>query len=459
MTGQTIYAIEEDELGLLWIATNSGLTRLNPITSKITIFDKMDGLLDNDFNLHASLKDKNGYLYFGGFFGFNRFEPRQFVQELDPPLIRLVKISVSNSRLPFDPIYADLPKLTVEHHDHSVDFEFSTMDISSPGRSRYKYRLEGFASEWIDNGYRNSATFTNLPAGDYVFRVIGANSSGVWNYEGISLPIKILPAPWLTWWAISSYCLSLIALIALIKRYYDARLLNTEAKNQVKLMTNTAMAAMDDLQEQLFNEHQLVRNLRKHASRAIETVESLLSADAGEELDGRALKALEKASGRLKSLKAVESAVYFHGDQLRVNFRDAVDRLFADLFEGQPRNYCELVLANEVTEELLQVDLATQLILLVYEILQHNVPHAFEATEGIQCLHLKLDKTMSAGKLTIEFSDMGRELSDSFDRLNPNSKDMETITKLVQCLAGTLTVNIDNGTRFTIRFPLKESNS
>jgi diguanylate cyclase (GGDEF)-like protein len=65
--------------------------------------------------------------------------------------------------------------------------------------------LEGFDSDWIEAGRQRRVTYTNLDRGDYVFRVKAANSDGVWNTDGIALPITVQPAPWETWWARLGY--------------------------------------------------------------------------------------------------------------------------------------------------------------------------------------------------------------------------------------------------------------
>jgi hypothetical protein len=71
----------------------------------------------------------------------------------------------------------------------------------APERNRYRYRLEGLEKQWneVDSG-RRSATYTNLPAGKYTFRVQGSNNDGVWNSKGVTLAITVLPPWWATWW-------------------------------------------------------------------------------------------------------------------------------------------------------------------------------------------------------------------------------------------------------------------
>jgi len=65
--------------------------------------------------------------------------------------------------------------------------------------------MEGYDADWNYSGTRRYASYTNLPHGDYIFRVKGSNNDGMWNDEGASLKIKIFPAPWETTWAYMMY--------------------------------------------------------------------------------------------------------------------------------------------------------------------------------------------------------------------------------------------------------------
>ncbi|HEX9107816.1 MAG TPA: methyl-accepting chemotaxis protein, partial [Longimicrobiales bacterium] len=78
--------------------------------------------------------------------------------------------------------------------------DFAALDYTAPEKNRYAYRLEGFDERWNEIGQEHSATYTNLPAGSYVFRVKASNADGVWNEDGVALPITVKPPFWRTWW-------------------------------------------------------------------------------------------------------------------------------------------------------------------------------------------------------------------------------------------------------------------
>ena len=91
--------------------------------------------------------------------------------------------------------------LTLSYWDNVFSFEFAALSYAKSQKNRYRYRLEGFEPDWNEVGSRQRlATYTNLDPGSYVFRVQGSNSDGVWNEEGVSLPILVTPPWWMTAW-------------------------------------------------------------------------------------------------------------------------------------------------------------------------------------------------------------------------------------------------------------------
>ncbi len=79
------------------------------------------------------------------------------------------------------------------------------MDYVNPSKNEYAYILEGFDEDWIYGNNRRVANYTNVPPGDYIFRVKGSNNDGLWNEEGVTLKLSISPPPWKTWWAYILY--------------------------------------------------------------------------------------------------------------------------------------------------------------------------------------------------------------------------------------------------------------
>ncbi|MBK6598111.1 MAG: hypothetical protein IPG25_09605 [Proteobacteria bacterium] len=131
----------------------------------------------------------------------------------------LTAVDLLNQPLRGDTAVSVLDQLTLKHDENVLSLEFAALDFTDPRRNQYAYRLEGFDTEWIALDDARGARYTNLGAGEYVFKVKAASSDSVWNENGLSLPITVLPAPWRTWWAYLIYAaLACLLAVALYRR-------------------------------------------------------------------------------------------------------------------------------------------------------------------------------------------------------------------------------------------------
>jgi ligand-binding sensor domain-containing protein/signal transduction histidine kinase len=204
-----IYDILLDDNDNLWFTTGSGLVMKNPAIISVEDFEVIDELAGKEFNLKAVCKGKKGDLYFGGIDGLTTFHPDSLTSNDYLPPVHITSIVKENEHFSQSlSAYAD--QIEVSHKDYSLMFEFSALDYTNPSRNRYQYKMEGISDQWIDIGTRPFVPFTNLPPGDYVFRVIGTNSDGLWNRQGASMPVTILP-PW--WRSNLAYALYIIFLL------------------------------------------------------------------------------------------------------------------------------------------------------------------------------------------------------------------------------------------------------
>ena len=201
LANDVVYGIRSDDSGDLWLSTNHGLSRFNPRNGWTKRYHRGDGLQAEEFNFGAHYQSRNGQLFFGGPNGFNAFFPSNIELNMQPPAVRLTSVAKLNVPLATDVPYHHLTHLDLGYNDDVVTFEFAALDYAAPERNSYSYMLEGFDRDWIEAGKQRRVTYTNLDRGDYVFRVKAANSDGVWNTAGFSLPISVEPAPWETTWA------------------------------------------------------------------------------------------------------------------------------------------------------------------------------------------------------------------------------------------------------------------
>jgi diguanylate cyclase (GGDEF)-like protein len=207
LPSQVIFGIESDGAGRLWLSTGDGLARYSPRSRAIKIYHVAQGLQGEDFNFNAHYRGHDGLLYFGGNHGFNAFSPAAVDEHAPPPRIALTGVWVMTRRLARGRLPGPDRPLELAYDQKLVTFSFAALDYTAPGANRYAYRMEGFDEGWIDSGAEHRATYTNLPAGDYVFRVRAANADGIWSAAGLTIPIHVAAAPWDTTAARASYLL------------------------------------------------------------------------------------------------------------------------------------------------------------------------------------------------------------------------------------------------------------
>jgi len=198
LPNNVVLGILGDDEGNLWVTTNNGLAKFNPQTKKFTVYDSSHGLQGNEFNSNAYFRAHNGTMYIGGINGFNLFQPKEIKPNPIAPPVVVTGVKVFN-----DPLSADLSgkfPIQLSYKQNFISFEFAAFDFQAPQKNQYAYMLDGFDKNWIEAGNHRYATYTNLPGGEYTFRVKASNSDGVWNEAGIAIPLSITPPVWRTWW-------------------------------------------------------------------------------------------------------------------------------------------------------------------------------------------------------------------------------------------------------------------
>jgi len=220
LPNNVIYGIIPDEDNNLWMSTNRGICKFTPPDTNKTlpdvlIYDNYDGLQGLEFNTGAYFKDRNGYLYFGGIDGYNWFKPEEIEFNMTSPNTAIIGIDVNDQPLSADTVIEKKTHLLLRHDQDAISFYFSALSFSMPERNIYTYKLEGYDENWIQAGFRNFASYTNLDPGSYTFRVKGSNYDGAFDNEPAYIHITILRPWWGTYWAYMIYGL-LIAVFGLI---------------------------------------------------------------------------------------------------------------------------------------------------------------------------------------------------------------------------------------------------
>jgi len=202
-----VLGILPDSKENLWLSTSKGISKFNPKAKTFKNFDTDDGLQSKEFTPRAFFKSSDGKMYFGGVNGFNSFYPDKITDNTHIPPIVITDFKTFDKSVkpgeksPIRKPIAESDEIILSYRDYVFSFDFAALDFISPYENKYAYKLENFDKNWIyTDATKRTAHYANLTPGHYIFRVIGSNNDGVWNKEGVSIKITIIPPLWETWW-------------------------------------------------------------------------------------------------------------------------------------------------------------------------------------------------------------------------------------------------------------------
>jgi signal transduction histidine kinase/ligand-binding sensor domain-containing protein len=204
----TITRVLEDGAGNFWMGSTRGVLRagvkdLNDYADErvrrvtCVAYGKADGLTSIDCSggtQPAGWRTRSGLLWFPTAQGVSVVDPARLTHNgLAPPVV------VENLVVDRAPV-ALADGLRLPRGSRTVEFHFTALSFIDPAKVRFRYMLEGFDRDWVEAGTRRDAFYTNLPPGNYRFRVLAANNDGVWSAEGATLAFTLPPYFYQTRW-------------------------------------------------------------------------------------------------------------------------------------------------------------------------------------------------------------------------------------------------------------------
>ncbi len=285
-----IYGLLSDNSGHLWMSTNKGICRYHPRSREIRNFGLEDGLQSLEFNSRACAKMPSGKFVFGGVNGFNSFHPDSIkFNDFQPNLI-ITSLKINNKEIAYtlpsegmvynNPnfIVIDKPKeekeaIVLQHDQNLITFEYASMDFTYPDRNRFKYLLEGHDKAWNDVGTSRMALYSSLPPGDYIFKVQGTNSSGIWSDKIAEVRLQIKPPWWKSNLAYFSYA---VLFFSFLFGIYQFQLQRMKLENQLSFEKKEArrLIEMDELKTNFFSN--ITHEFRTPLTLIIEPIRQLL---------------------------------------------------------------------------------------------------------------------------------------------------------------------------------------
>lgn len=440
----TIYSMEIDDASRLWAATNIGIFVIDQDGELLSRLLDSHGTQGNNYNFGSSTKTIDGSLLFGGTRGYSRIDTSAIISKPIHP-----KVSVSTIETPSESRWlgysSDIDTVQVSYFDYFLTFNYSARTLAKSSGQKYRHKLQNFDPEWIEDGGRNSATYTNLPPGDYVFMAQAANSIGEWGEDGVRLNVRVLPPFWRTWWAYSIYVIFFLMMLSIFKQRYDRRLLDRRELEIAQNMSANALRMEDELQEshEYFDEQ--FNRYRRHLRDTLRVIkEAVLSPVEDEHL-------VEK----LQVLSMLEDCAMQSGDPLAVDFRRFIDELVVQSLPLASIPPETITVINAVPENAIDASMACPLALAAAEFLQNALTHAFEPSSKANFIEIELAVKNEAGVPTYQLSvrDDGIGIAEG-QMVSESAPGLAFLHRLAAAYSGSICLLADFGTTAVFEVPL-----
>lgn len=452
----TIYGFAQDDSRNLWCSTQNGIFRYNRDDYSMDWFTTADGLQWSDFSLGAAFRDSRGIIFFGGSGGLVYFDPNT-VGAMKTPLNTVINRLVLGES-PITITTGDLlTRVVASYSDRYVSMGFSSLDFTEPNRIQYRYKLENFDEDWIDSGSQNSATYTNLPSGDYTFRVQAANSSGIWSPEGASLALTVLPPPWLTWWAYCIYALAAGALLWGFHRIYYSFVIDRKATELAFEMHLAEERADDDMQGQIELQQDLVQSAYEHNKTTLALIANFLELRARGE-NGQDARSKLSHQARLATLSNLEECLYFQAGGSVIDMYKLTEAIFEEVLPQAAVEPTTIITINEVTKELIPASIASPVSIIICELVENALIHAFDTGSPANYIHVAFSRSPHGDEAgdywLLEVSDNGKglEAREPSDKIK-EGYGLRIVHALAEELGAKLTIKQREGAFISIQIP------
>jgi signal transduction histidine kinase/ligand-binding sensor domain-containing protein len=220
-----VFQILDDERGNLWISSNLGIYRVNRQQlndfaagqiHNITCvsYGKRDGLLNIECNggtQPAGTRTRDGLLWFPTQRGVAVIDPAQVSVNNVPPPVAIEEFLI-------DGIAKTNSAIRIGPDQERLEIDYAGLSFIKPENVHFRYKLEGLENDWVEAGTRRAAFYSHLPPGSYRFRVVAANADGVWNLQGATIEITVVPPFWRSWWFVLLLAFTVITSVTLLYR-------------------------------------------------------------------------------------------------------------------------------------------------------------------------------------------------------------------------------------------------
>jgi signal transduction histidine kinase/ligand-binding sensor domain-containing protein len=444
-----VFQMLEDGRGNFWMSSNRGVYRVSrrdltdfaegKITSITSVgYGKSDGMLNAECNggrWPAGVATREGKLLFPTQDGVALIDPNTVPINPQPPPVLIETFLIDRSPVGFD------REVQIRPDHESFEIQYTAPSFLNAENIRFKYRLEGLDNKWTEAGTRREAYFSHLPPGSYTFRVIAANSDGIWNTEGALVRLVVQPRFYRTWWFLSIVGLSVVGLAfaaykVRINQLDRARRKQEEfSRKLLESQEQERQRIAAELHDSLGQSLLIIKNRIALAQSDIEereTVEEQL-----DELSHSATSAIEECREIAYNLRPYQIG--------RFGLSKTLYGIFMRLNE---------VTSIKATAEIQSIDdqLDDEAQTNVYRVVQECVNNIIKHSQATEATFVV---THTDHQITLLLQDNGRGFKSGEQQKEDRSGfGLLSIAERVKMMGGTLQIDSSNGTRIQVQIPV-----
>lgn len=461
-----VQGIQEDDNGNLWISTESGISKFDIKSSRFENYNFSDNWEGDLFCESASFKRKKGDILFGSYNGMYIIKPDSMTIKDNSPNVLITSLKINGNKVyPGDPgsplskAISLTKRIVLQYHQNSFNLQFASLDFRNPAANSFTYILEGYEKTWNPVTRHHVATYRNIPAGTYIFRVKGGNSLGIWNQNETTLEIKVIPPLWRSAQAILVYMaiLILIGFIA-IRTIFKINDLNTAVKIEQQL-TEYKLHFFTNISHEFRTPLTIIRG----------TIENLLSQKNIPSDAAKQIGFLEKSSSRL--LRLINQLLEFRrlqNDRMELTLEQTeIVAFFKDIFStfeepATRKNIAFNFKSNQPSWDM-PIDQS-----MMDKVAYNLLSNAFKFTPENGIIDLKLKIDLQNDRLSFIVSDNGIGVPKEkqsllfvrFKQINPSSTGtgigLHLTSELVKAHQGEIKYeeSVSGGASFIVNIPL-----
>jgi signal transduction histidine kinase/ligand-binding sensor domain-containing protein len=444
-----VYGFARDDKNDWWLAAPCGYIHLadpelqkwlaNPDTRvQYRLFDALDGAKTAQVAFNPTTKSADGRLWFASS-PPQSVDPNHLLYNTLPPPVQIEQIIADRNAYEIDSnagSNADLPPRV-----HDLEIDYTALSFAAPERNRFKYRLEGRDSNWVEGGARRQAFYSDLPPGRYHFHVIACNNDGVWNETGATLDFRVLPAWFQTGW-FRALCAGIVSLLIWTIYHLRVQQLQRKFASTVEVRVNERTRIARELHDTVLQSlHGLLMSFQRAANllpdrpvEAKQRLESAIDQAAQAITEGReAVQGLRSSTVLTNDLAL---AIQTLGEELAAEATTQNPPLFNVSVEGTVRDL----------NPILRDD--------VYRIAGEALRNAFHHA---QARRIEVDLHYDERELRLRVRDDGKGISTQLlsNKGRPGHWGLEGMRERAKLVGGHMEIwsELDSGTEIELRIP------